>query len=635
MLLILTLLWRHARRHPWKTGITFALVLAVAALWIAEPLYAKWAVDTLLRAKDGATVPYARVFFGWGALVVTMAIVQALEKYWTWEIDNTLVLDRRQDVYEKVLHLDVAFHTSQKSGEVIKILDEGADQLMDMQREIFVNFLPSLIAAVVFLAIGITIEPILVGVLAITLSLYFVVVVLGVQRTVVLQQQINKLWVESIGRAYDAVLNISSVKSGAQEKRELQHMEKLHATAHRKQSRVNYRWALIESMNFFLLTRVLLIGIGIVLYVHGRITLGELYFFQSSFFRVLTPFEILSGILPQWNKRLGKIRMSEEIFQTPVTVKSMGGQTLGALRGEIVLENVCFSYEEKPTVYDTDALDASADHGGTEQNRESEPSEAAIEKLHVMREEPRREEASDDDATHCHDYDVLESVTLTIKAGEKVAFVGHSGAGKTTMAMLLTRFYDVTKGKIVVDGTDLRKLDLQWWRSRIGLVLQDNILFNDSVLENIRYARPDATKEDVIDAARRAAAHEFIEKLPKGYDTLIGDRGIRLSGGQRQRVAIARAILKDPAIVILDEATSALDSVTERAVQQGIESLTKERTSCIIAHRLSTVRSCDRIAVLDGGRLIAYAPHEELMKTCAIYKEMVELQSQGMLAENS
>ncbi len=634
MLLILSLLWRHAKRHPWKTSVTFALVLAVAALWIAEPLYAKWAVDTLLGAKEGMTVPYARVFWGWGALVVAMAIVQALEKYWTWEIDNVLVLDRRQDVYEKVLHLDVAFHTSQKSGEVIKILDEGADQLMDMQREIFVNFLPSLIAAVVFLVIGLTIEPILVAVLAVTLSLYFVVVVLGVRKTVVLQHQINKLWVESIGRAYDAVLNISSVKSGAQEDRELKSMEKIHAAANRKQAKVNYRWALIESLNFFMLTRVLLVGIGIVLYVHGRITLGELYFFQSSFFRVLTPFEILSGILPQWNKRLGKIRMSEEIFRTPVSVTSDGGRTLPELRGEIALENVCFSYEGKPTVYDMDAFEAAADRAEIDPNPETELPENAIEKLHAAREERQRSATGGGAEAHNHDCDVLESIDLTIKAGEKVAFVGHSGAGKTTMAMLLTRFYDATAGRILVDGTNLRELDLQWWRSQIGLVLQDNILFNDSVLENIRYARPSATEGEVIEAAKRAAAHEFIAKLPKGYGTLIGDRGIRLSGGQRQRVAIARAILKDPKIVILDEATSALDSVTERAVQQGIESLTKGRTSCIIAHRLSTVRGADRIAVLDKGRLIAFASHENLMKTCPIYKEMVELQSQGMLAED-
>jgi ATP-binding cassette subfamily B protein len=158
-------------------------------------------------------------------------------------------------------------------------------------------------------------------------------------------------------------------------------------------------------------------------------------------------------------------------------------------------------------------------------------------------------------------------------------------------------------------------------------------MFNDTLEENIRYSRRNATHEEVREAARRAAAAEFIEKLPQGYKTIIGDRGIRLSGGQRQRIAIARAILKNPKIVVLDEATSALDSVTERQVQEGIQELIQGRTSCIIAHRLSTVRSVDRIAVFDDGQLIACAPHEELLKTCAIYREMVELQSQGMLAE--
>ncbi len=231
------------------------------------------------------------------------------------------------------------------------------------------------------------------------------------------------------------------------------------------------------------------------------------------------------------------------------------------------------------------------------------------------------------------DADAIKNITLDIRPGEHLALVGHSGAGKSTVAMLLNRFYDVTDGAILVDGTDMRDLDVHWWRSQIGLVLQENITFNDTIKENIRYARPDATDAEIVDAATRASAHAFISKLPKGYDTLVGERGIRLSGGERQRVAIARAILKKPSIVVLDEATSALDSITEREVQNGIKSLIEGRTAVIIAHRLSTVRSVNRIAVLADGKLIACAPHEELLKTCDAYRTMVELQQGGILAE--
>jgi ABC-type multidrug transport system fused ATPase/permease subunit len=222
---------------------------------------------------------------------------------------------------------------------------------------------------------------------------------------------------------------------------------------------------------------------------------------------------------------------------------------------------------------------------------------------------------------------------MTIKPGEHVALVGHSGAGKSTIAALLNRFYDVTGGRIVVDGTNLNDLDIRWWRSNIGLVLQENLMFNDTVLENIRYARPSATLDEVMLAAKRASADEFIERLPKKYDTEIGERGVKLSGGERQRLAIARAILKDPKIVILDEATSALDSLTERKVQEGIKELIAGRTAVIIAHRLSTVRSVDRIAVMEGGKLQAMASHDELLKTNNLYRQMVELQQGGVLPE--
>jgi ABC-type multidrug transport system fused ATPase/permease subunit len=392
----------------------------------------------------------------------------------------------------------------------------------------------------------------------------------------------------------------------------------------------------VEAVNFFMLTRILLIAIGILLLIDNQLTLGELYFFQFSFFRVLTPFEILGGILPHWNKQVGKIRMSEDIRQTPIEVANKEGALLPErMTGHLELKNVSFAYKPHPLKVIVDPDDTPS--------APVQPEEEIEEKMEDERSDlpepgPPLAVAADHSVepakpTHEQRRTVLEHISLDIRPGEHVAFVGHSGAGKSTLAMLLNRFYDVTDGQILIDGTDLRDLDADWWRKQVGLVLQENTMFNDTILENIRYARPDASREEVIEAARRAAASDFIEELPQKYDTLIGDRGIRLSGGQRQRVAIARAILKKPSIVVLDEATSALDSVTEKKVQEGIKELITGRTACIIAHRLSTVRSVDRIAVLDKGKLIAFAPHEELMKTCEIYREMVELQSHGMLAE--
>ncbi len=227
----------------------------------------------------------------------------------------------------------------------------------------------------------------------------------------------------------------------------------------------------------------------------------------------------------------------------------------------------------------------------------------------------------------------LNNISFKIEPGQTVALVGHSGSGKTTIMMLLTRLVDPTSGVIMIDGVDIRKYNLEEIKSYVGTVLQENAMYNETVAENIVYGDPFASRENVIQAAKQAHADEFISKLSKGYDTLIGERGIRLSGGEKQRMAIARAILKNPRIVVLDEPTSALDSITEEKVQHGISELMKGRTTLIIAHRLSTVRSADVIMVIENGKIIGQGPHEELVKISPTYKRMVDLQTKGFLAE--
>jgi subfamily B ATP-binding cassette protein MsbA len=221
----------------------------------------------------------------------------------------------------------------------------------------------------------------------------------------------------------------------------------------------------------------------------------------------------------------------------------------------------------------------------------------------------------------------LKEINLKVEAGEKIALVGPSGVGKSTMVNLIPRFYEIQKGEIRIDGKDIREIDLHSLRSQLAIVPQDVILFSGTIYTNIQYGRLEATKEEVIQAAKAANAHEFIEKTEKGYDTEVGERGFQLSGGQRQRIAIARAILRNPRILLLDEATSALDTESELMVKEALDRLMEGRTSFIIAHRLSTVAHCDRIVVLDGGRIVELGTHEELLeRESGIYRKLHSLQ---------
>ena len=221
---------------------------------------------------------------------------------------------------------------------------------------------------------------------------------------------------------------------------------------------------------------------------------------------------------------------------------------------------------------------------------------------------------------------MLDDINLTVRRGEVVAFVGPSGAGKTTLVNLIPRFFDVTGGQITIDGHDLRDVSLHSLRAQIAKVTQETILFNDTVRNNIAYGQPDVPRSRIVEAAKAALAHDFIQQMPEGYDTIIGEKGFRMSGGERQRLAIARALLKDAPILILDEATSALDAQSEALVQTALANLMQRRTVFVIAHRLSTIRRADRIAVLEDGRITAMGSYEELLQCSPTFQRLHQLQ---------
>ena len=577
MKLFFKVFWRNLQSDRRNLWIFIPLAFVLSLFWIVEPLYGRFAIDEMLKMASGESVRIGRLIAGWFGIYVVISILQGFGKYYRWEILRQLLIETRHSYYEKLLQLDISHHIGAKTGELMKKIDNAADAMRNLASQIVIELFPTIFTSLAFLIISFYVSWQLALVTVAMTPVFVLFTFFSVRWTRKHMDKVNTLWVASMGRGYDAVTNIFTVKSSAAEERELDRMRALHEESAVALRKVQLPWALMEGIGYFMLIRIVMICVGIYLLAHGKISLGSLFFFQFSFYRIVIPFEMLGNVMPQWNELTGKIRMAEEIYQTPILVSnSAHPQKLSPLRGAFAFQDVSFSY-------------------GT------------IEAIHHL--------------------------NLAVEAGEHIAFVGHSGAGKSTLAMLLNRFYDVTSGTILVDDVDLRELDLHWWRQQVGLVLQENITFNDTIEENIRYSRPDATREEIEEAARRASAHAFIQRLPQGYQSLVGERGVKLSGGERQRIAIARAILKQPKIVVLDEATSALDSITEREVQQGIKELIAGRTSFIIAHRLSTVRSVDRIAILENGRLVACAPHEELLTQSPVYKEMVELQQGGLLAE--
>ncbi|OGJ56821.1 hypothetical protein A2635_00240 [Candidatus Peribacteria bacterium RIFCSPHIGHO2_01_FULL_51_9] len=633
MRIVLVVLWQHLRRWPLLIAAYIASTTFMIALWVAEPLLGRAVIDSvgLIGTMDFKKDAFMSLFFAWIGISLVMSVIQAIQKMVCWRAMNKTYLTFQEEKYAHVLYMDSAQHAQRRAGAIVKKIDNAADTIWDIGFQLFQVIIPSLLAGFIFVGIAFTVNVYLTLIVTILLGMYGVVLIIITNRVHPIQAAISRLWVSIIGRAYDVMLNILPVKSAAAEQREIDRVKYWHRIGFRLQTRADYMWAMLEGINMFVLLRALTVGLGVYLITQGQLTLGELFFFTFISFRLISPIEIVSGFLPKWNEKVEKIRMGKHIGEIPSTVQNLpNARILPDLQGTITFENLSFSYEQSgtyPLVLENDdeeeinILDPHAEHMD-----EHSPHHRPLELL-------QRFARSSEEPLPTTPQHALSHFSLAVHAGEHIALVGHSGAGKSTIASLINRFYDPTHGRILVDGIDLKELDLLWWRSCIGLVLQDNTMFNDTVMSNIRYARPEAPDDEVISAAKRASAHDFIIGIPKGYQTQVGERGIRLSGGERQRLAIARAILKQPKIVVLDEATSALDSITERDVQEGIRELIADRTSFIIAHRLSTVRSVDRIAVLKNGSILACASHDELLKTCPTYKEMVELQSHGMLAE--
>jgi ATP-binding cassette subfamily B protein len=565
-----------ARPYGLHLGGALVALLMAAGSVLTFGQVIRTVVDTGLSTGSLTALNQALLFFI-GVVVVTALAIVARSYLLNW-IGERVVADIRQAVFERVLHLDIGYFESVRAGEVISRLTSDTALL-----QVVVGSTLAMALRTSLLIIG------GVAMLAFTSPALTGLVLLGVPFVIgpswLLGSRVRKLSRASQDRVADIGAYVDEAVHGIRTVQAFNH-QPIDARRYANQVERAFRVAMSRSVSSALLSGVATLltfgAIGAVLWVGGRQVLagslsgGELSAFL--FYAVLVAGSVssLGDLIGQLLRGAGASeRLMELLSLEPAVTAPANPQSLPQpSRGAVAFEQIRFCYPSRPEIPAADGL------------------------------------------------------SLEIQPGERVALVGPSGAGKSTLFALLLRFYDPQAGTIRFDGVDLRQLDLRDLRGQIALVPQDPVIFGASAWENIRYGLDSASDEDVRRAATAAHADVFLDRLPQGFDTYLGERGVRLSGGERQRIAIARTILRNPALLLLDEATSALDAESERLVQDALEHLMQGRTSIVIAHRLATVRNADRILVLDQGRLVASGNHASLMREEGLYARLASLQFQ-------
>jgi ATP-binding cassette subfamily B protein/subfamily B ATP-binding cassette protein MsbA len=578
---------RCLRPHRYAVAAIVVYALAVAGLEMLEPLFMRFIVDRVLL--DSGLDPTARLTHlhlagaAFLAVVVLARLAGALKDYRQKLLNVRVMLSLRRALYDRLLHLPLPRLWDMKTGGILSRLSGDVDTTTGLLQMAVVS--PALSAVRLTIAVGILLA------LNWRLALMAMAVIPGaVLMSFAFARRVRPIYrsvrkdVEAIdGRAGETFAGIRVVRAFRRELRELlDYLLGRHTVlrkelfAHRRELVLWTSWGLLVSG-----VSVVIVWYGGYLAVTGRASVGDIMAFQWYTFLLLNPVWNIVNSFSELQRSLAAMERVFEVLATPADKPDRPGAVAAPrVVEEIRFEGVGFEY------------------------REGHP---------VVR-----------------DFDVV------VPGGSVVALVGRSGAGKTTVTDLVARFHDPTQGRILVNGTDVRDFRLRTYRDLLALVQQDVFLFDGTIRDNIAYGRHDATAAEVEDAARRANAHEFIARLPEGYATVVGERGVKLSGGQQQRLAIARALLASPQILILDEATSNLDTESEQLIQASMATLLAGRTTFVIAHRLSTVRRADLILLMDDGRVVERGTHEELMAARGLYHGMVlrQMASHGETVED-
>ena len=553
--------------------MAFVALLVAAAAMLALPQALKNVIDKGFSAANAAAID--RYFLLLLVAAAVFAAFASLRMYLVNWIGERVVADLRSAVYQRVIRMDPAFFEVTKTGEVLSRLTTDTTLIQSLSGiglSILLRSTVSFAGSLVLLLL--TNLKLALIIFALIPTVLAPMLLFG-RRVRRLSRDSQDRIADTSGLAGETLNAIQTVQAFTLEelhgRRYDAAVEESFITAVRRTRVRAWLIAFAIMTMFSAVTLVLWLGARSVL--HGTMTGGDLAKFLSYAIFMGTSVAALSEMWGELQRAAGAMERTVELLHSePSIVTPTSPVPLEVPRGEIRFDHLGFSYPSRP---DTRALD---------------------------------------------------DFHLDIATGETVAFVGPSGAGKSTVFQLLLRFFDPSAGRILIDGVDIAMANPSAVRAQIGLVPQETMIFGASARENIRYGRPGASDAEIEDAARAAAADEFISRLPSGYDTFLGERGARLSGGQKQRIAIARAILKNPPILLLDEATSSLDSESERLVQDALEGLMRNRTTLVIAHRLATAINSDRIVVIDRGRIVGIGRHDELLRDNALYARLAALQ---------
>jgi ATP-binding cassette subfamily B protein len=575
-------LWRFAQPYKGQLLLGFILTLASTAATLVPPYLTMPLMDNvLIPYQNGKSIDVNLVALYLGGLFGSALVAWILgwaRTYILALVSERIGADLRTSTYEHLMRLSLEYFGGRRTGDLMARIGSETDRICVFLSLHLLDFATDVLMITMTAAILFSINPWLA--IVTLLPLPFIAWMIHAVRDRLRHgfEKIDRIWSEVTNVLADTIPGIRVVKAFAQEKREAARFREANRHNLLINDRVNKVWSLFSPTVTFLTEIGLLIvwGVGIWQVSQGQITVGVLTAFLAYIGRFYTRLDSMSRIVSVTQKAAaGAKRIFDILDHVSSVPEATNPVHLEGVEGRIEIRDAGFRYGNRA---------------------------------------------------------VIRGLNLDIKPGEMIGLVGHSGSGKSTLVNLICRFYDVSEGAILVDGVDIRSLPIAEFRRNIGLVLQEPFLFFGTIADNIAYGKPDATREEIVAAARAAHAHEFILRLPHGYDSMVGERGQTLSGGERQRISIARALLINPHILILDEATSSVDTTTEKEIQKALDNLVKGRTTIAIAHRLSTLRQADRLVVLDRGQIVEIGPHDELLARQGHYYKLY--QAQQRQAEN-